>query len=190
PGTDGVGVRSVEWLRDHGGNGVVSAVERWWYSHHPPPKGGPPPAVLSRRPGAQAAAAQPTASVHRLPPPVPIQPLASPAAEGEGAWHPAGRLVHGVPAVYVTALRPDPVHTSLATGVAWMDPTLVRTVMFAGVQQPGGTWGNEAPVPAAERTSLVAAFNSGFKLGASRGGYYAEGRPVRPLVDGAASLVI
>lgn len=198
PGTDGVDVRSVEWLRDHGGNGLVSTIERWWYAHHPPKKGGPPPAVLTRPvaapPTAPSSPRAPAVSIepppHRLPPPTPIRPLASPATPGEGVWHPAGRLVRGVPAVYATALRPDPVHTSLATGVAWMDPTLLRVAMFAGVQQPGGRWSNEAPVPVADRASLVATFNSGFKLPASRGGYYAEGRIVRPLVNGAASLVI
>ncbi|MBV8160850.1 MAG: phosphodiester glycosidase family protein [Acidimicrobiia bacterium] len=204
PGTDGVGVRSVEWLRDHGGNGIVSTVERWWYAHHQPPKGGPPPAVLVHP--APAAGQSTTAPTHptsaasaasadlpplrHLPPPPPIVPFASPAVAGEGVWHPVGRLVRGAPAVYATALRPDPVHTSLATGVAWMDPNLVRTVLFAGIQLPGGSWANEAPVPVAERPALVAAFNSGFKLSGSRGGYYSDGRMVRPLVPGAASLVV
>jgi hypothetical protein len=66
----------------------------------------------------------------------------------------------------------------------------MRAALYAGVQLPGGTWANEAPVPLASRPSLVAAFNSGFKLAGSRGGYYAEGKVVRPLVNGAASLVI
>jgi hypothetical protein len=125
-----------------------------------------------------------------MPAPSDIAPLASPPLPGEGVWHPAGRLVHGVPAVYTTALRPDRLHTSLATGVAWMDPTLLRTVLFAGVQQPGGSWAEEAPVSVATRPSLVAAFNSGFRLSESRGGYYNQGRVVRGLVPGAASLVI
>src|SRR4029077_11964093 len=44
-GTDSWSVRSVEWLREHGGGGVVNSVERWWYLHHQPPKGGAPAAV-------------------------------------------------------------------------------------------------------------------------------------------------
>ena len=197
--TDGVGVRSVEWLRSHGGAGLVNTVERWWYTHHQPPKGGAPAAVLThpRRPPspptAHSAAPWPvTAPTHgrHLPPPAALSSLAGPALAAEGVWRPAGRLVDGVPAVYVTALRPDPVHTSLATGVAWMDTTLLRSVLFAGRQLPGGTWVNEAPIPLAARPSLVSAFNSGFQLPGSRGGYYAEGRTVRPLVPGAASFVI
>ena len=42
------------------------------------------------------------------------------------------------------------------------------------------------------RPSLVAAFNSGFKLQDSHGGYVAEGRqaPGHPLINGQASLII
>jgi hypothetical protein len=99
-------------------------------------------------------------------------------------------LVDGLPAVYTTAIRPDPVHTSLATGVAWMDPNLLRATLFAGTQQPGGSWPAQAPIPVNERPGLIAAFNGGFRIGESRGGYYSDGRTAKPLVSGAASLVI
>ena len=42
-----------------------------------------------------------------------------------------------------------------------------------------------------EQRSVVAAFSAGFRLqGDSHGGWYADGHPARPLVPGAASLVI
>ena len=47
-----------------------------------------------------------------------------------------------------------------------------------------------AHVPPPARADLVAAFNSGFYISDSKGGYYSEGRTVAPLVNGAASLVI
>src|SRR5204863_9182808 len=47
-----------------------------------------------------------------------------------------------------------------------------------------------APHPPDQHPALVAAFNGSFRLPDSRGGYYAEGRMAKPLVDGAASLVI
>lgn len=162
--------------------------ERWWYSQHQPPKGGPPASILTRRGITGSTVAAPT--IRRLPTPANLRPLDTPPLPAEGVWRPAGRLVHGVPALYVTALRPDAVHTSLATGVAWLDPTLLRAVMYAGVRLPGGAWANEAPIPTARRAGLVAAFNSGFKLKDSQGGYYAEGKTVRPLVAGGASFVI
>jgi hypothetical protein len=94
-------------------------------------------------------------------------------------------------AVYATYLRPDPVHTSITTGVAWMDTSLLSMEMYAGAREPGGgPWRHQALVEPEKRAQLVAAFNSGFRLRQSRGGYYAEGKTLSPLVNGAASLVI
>ena len=184
PGTDGLGVRSVEWIRDHGGSRLVAWVETEWYSHHAPPKGGVPKALptvvspVTATPRVASAA------------PRPITPIASPPVFAEGVWQPAGRAVDGTPVLYTTFMRPDAVHTSLVTGLAWIDPARVRFTLFSGTQEPGGAgWQRQAPVPDGQRSSLVAAFNSGFKLADSRGGYYAEGRTVRPLIDGRASMV-
>ena len=49
-------------------------------------------------------------------------------------------------------------------------------------------WGSQ--VPDTERNTLIAAFNSGFKMDSANGGVYFGGEEVRPLVQGAASLVI
>jgi hypothetical protein len=188
--TDSIGARSVEWLRDHGAGSLVNRVEHWWYSHHQPRTGGAPAPVLLHPRTAVDTAPRAVASPPHLPRPADMPPLASPALPDEGVWRPTGRLVGGVPAIYETALRPDPVHGGLATGVAWIDTSLTRAALFAGTQLPGGAWANEAPIPIGQRHALLAAFNSGFKLNGSRGGYFAEGRVVRPLVEGAASLVI
>ena len=58
--------------------------------------------------------------------------------------------------------------------------------------QPGsaGPWLNGPKVGPDERRQLVAAFNAGFKMSDSRGGWLSEGRTVVPLVKGAASVVI
>jgi hypothetical protein len=88
-------------------------------------------------------------------------------------------------------MRPDPIHTSLVTGIAWMDTKLLRTVFVPGLQEPGGgpnPWGSQ--IPPDQRAGLVAAFNSGFNMDGARGGYYTDGQMVRPLRDGAASFVI
>lgn len=220
PGTTGLGVRSVEWLRDHGASRAVVAVENLWYSHHRPPVGGrpqpgliPSPAVPTHpviasgsRPAgphpsgpsplgppvpAQLPAGDQASVLRALPAPAPIVPIASPPLAGEGTWHPLGRQVGGSPAMYAAFLRPDPVHTSLVTGVAWMDTRLLGARLFAGSDVPGGSgWSDTAPIPDGLRTTLDAAFNSGFRLQDSLGGYFAQGRTVQPLVEGAASLVI
>jgi hypothetical protein len=122
---------------------------------------------------------------------VPIAAPASPALPGEGQWHPVGRPVHGVPAVYQAFLRPDAQHTSLVAGVAWMDTTLLRAQLYGGGYIPGhGPWQHTAPIPAAAARTLVAAFNSGFRMKDAEGGFSSEGRVAVPLRDGQASVVI
>jgi hypothetical protein len=82
------------------------------------------------------------------------------------------------------------VHTSLVTGVAWMDTDLLRAKLYSGSEVPGGTWPTMAPVSPDLRSAQVATFNSGFRLDGARGGYYTDGRYAKPLVNGAASFVI
>ncbi len=184
-----IGARFAEWTRTHGGNGVVNWVENLWYSHHQPKAGGAPPKGAIKVP---TSSTQPAVSaVPHLPPPAPIVPPASPPLPGEGQWSPAGRTVGGDPAVYVTRLRPDPVHTSLVVGVAWMDTELLKAQLYSGSFIPGGgPFAFSAPVKPDAAATLVAAFNSGFQMSSANGGYYTEGRTIVPLRDGAASMVI
>jgi hypothetical protein len=193
-GNDPTGTRLVEWVRDHGGNGFVDGFENWWYTNHPPPKGGVPKG--GRLPSAKAptVARVISSTTVTVPPqlvPANIPPIAPVPLPNEGVWAPTGKLVGGRAAVFQTFLRPDPVHTSLVTGVAWMDATLLRAALYNGIQLPGGgPWQRGAAIAPEDQPALVAGFNSAFKLDVSRGGYYTEGRTVRPLVDGRASLVI
>jgi hypothetical protein len=186
PGHDPIGVKTVEWVRDHGGSGIVNRIEHWWYTHHQPPKGGTPKHGLPK--------AAPLATPTTAPPPaVPanITPIAPQPLPGEGVWAPTGKLVRGRPAVYATFLRPDPVHTSLVTGAAWMDTKLLKGALYNGLELPGGgPWSYGSKIDPHDYGTLIAAFNSGFKIQASRGGYYTEGKTVQPLVKGRASLII
>jgi hypothetical protein len=120
-----------------------------------------------------------------------VRPLASPAIAGEGAWHPAGKKVKGLTAVYETFLRPDPIHTSTVVGIAWMDTKLLKISLYSGSSIPGGgPYPNTAPVRPDAASTLVAAFNAGFRMKDANGGYYTDGRVEVPLRTGAASLVI
>ena len=88
-------------------------------------------------------------------------------------------------------MRPDAVHTSLVTGVAWMDTKLLRATLYSGSTIPGGgPYRHTAPVPPSGSKSLVAAFNAGFLMDNAEGGYYTDGKTVIPLRKGAASFVI
>lgn len=122
--------------------------------------------------------------------PANISPLVTPALPGEGVWRGAGRLVNHAPAVYTTTVRlPDA--PSVAAGVAWMNTSVLHARLYSGSLSPGGLfWHWTAPISGAATRTLVAAFNGGFLLKDSAGGYLSEGHLVAPLRVGAASLVI
>jgi hypothetical protein len=198
PGTNSLGIRTVEWVRDHGGNGIVNTIERWWYTNNPPVVGGRPDRIEVQGTGGDVPVSTRVPSPtlppqpQHIPPPMQRVPTPAPVVESnEGVWMPAGRLVGGLPAEYVTFVRPDAVHTSYYVALMWLDTKLLKAVYVPGLQEPGGgpnPWGSQ--VPESERSTLVAAFNSGFKMDSSRGGVFFGGEEVHPLVDGSASLVI
>jgi hypothetical protein len=181
--------RFAEWARTHGASSIVNWVENEWYSHHPPPVGGSLPAGSIKMPSATPSAL--TSTTPHLPTPTPMVPFASPALPGEGQWSPAGRKVDGVPAIYVTTLRPDAVHTSYVVGVAWMDTKLLSATLYSGSWIPGGgPYPFTAPIKPAQSRTLVAAFNAGFLMDDSNGGYYTNHKMIVPLRTGAASFVV
>lgn len=188
-----VSARFAEWARNHGGSPIVNWVENAWYSSHPPPVGGAPakgsiPGLQSGQSGQRAKSARVPA---HLPRPARMTSPAKHELAGEGVWRPAGRPVGGIPAVYQTWVRPDALHTSLVTGVAWMDTKLLRATLYSGSTIPGGgPYPHTAPIGAAAARSVVAAFNAGFLMQNAQGGYYTDGKTVVPLRKGAASFVI
>ena len=95
------------------------------------------------------------------------------------------------PALYSAYFRPNADYPSQIVGVAWMNQALTSTHLFAGTAEPvPGMTPAAAQVPRDLRSRLVAVFNSGWKMADSRGGFYAGGKSLVPLQDGAASLVI
>jgi len=187
-----VPARFAEWAREHGGAPVVRWAENLWYSHHAPPVGGKPlKGAIPPPPRSTSPASSTSGRVAHLPAPAAITPFASPAVPGEGVWHPVGRKVDGLSAVYEAFMRPDPIHTSIVVGVAWMDTKLLRATLYSGSTVPGGgPYPYTAPVEPTAAKSLVAAFNAGFLMADANGGYYTDGRTVIPLRTGAASFVI
>jgi hypothetical protein len=120
--------------------------------------------------------------------PAAIRPIAAGTLTGEGAWLSAGRA----PGVACFAyLRPDPVHTSVVIGVAWLNMRALTATLHNGTSLPGGgPWRAGSMISPNDYARVAAAFNGGFRLDASRGGYYTEGRTVQSLVDGRASFVV
>ena len=188
PGNVDWQVRTVEWIRDHGGGPVVDTVENWWYSHNQPT--GTAPAAGSLPTAANAAPGRGAGPGAAQPPPLPLLPGATPLPD-EGTWVGNPQTVGGAPALYTGFFRPDPTYPSQIVGVAWTNQDLVSTHLIAGTQEPvPGTAPGGAEVPPNMRDTLLAAFNSGWKMRDSRGGYYANGTSAVALQNGAASLVI
>ena len=185
PGSDSVAVRLAEWGRDHDLGPVVTGLEVGQYDLAKPRTGGVPVGGIPHPPGAEAEHSGGQPAPPSLRPPAGVSAL-----PGEGRWQPVVSTPRGV-AVRVTTVRPDAAHTSFLVGVLWMDPTLVSGVLHPGTSDPGGHWSTPPLVDAAEQRTVVTAFSAGFRLqGDSHGGWYEDGREPRPLVPGAASLVI
>lgn len=180
--------RAAEWGRDNGLGTVVGWAEQEAYRLNPPKIGGKPPK------GSFGGATTPVAktTVYHLAPPTRLRSPAGTPLPGEGVWHAVGRrAADGTPAMYVAFVRPDAEHTSFVAGVAWMDPTLLRAQLYSGNYIPGGgPYKYSAPISAGASTTLVAAFNAGFRMDTSEGGYYTDGKVIVPLRAGAASAVI
>jgi len=150
--------------------------------------GAPPPPSRSSA-MARVASPRPTGPRPPLPAPAALVPFTGQDSAGQGGWHPAGRLVDGMPAVYEATLVPP--GAVLRAGIAWMDTKLLSARLYSGSLSPGGLgYKYTAPVLPGAAATLVAAFNGGFKMADAHGGYYTEGKMIKPLVRGAASLVI
>jgi hypothetical protein len=182
PSNVSFGVRAVEWLRDNGAAGMVSDIESVYYSLNAPATGGPP---LKRLPRVGSATHVPYASYA----PPPIAPAIAPALPGEGQWRGTGPLVGGVAPVLVTTFRPDPNYPQLVAGVAWIDHTRARLALYPGRYEPPNDGSQQAQVPPQLRSSLLATFNSGFKLEDSGGGFFSQGHVYAPLRYGQATLI-
>lgn len=186
PGSDGVAAKLAEWGRSHGLNVEVTWLEKQLYLRNQPPIGGQPAGGIPAVAGAVAQGAMSTTL-----PSVPLAPLGGTSPlPGEGSWQTVVS-VGNRPAVQVAALRPDGQHTSFVVGVLRMDPALVRGEMRPGTTDPGGSWSSSPAFTRTELQSVAVAFNGGFRLtDPSHPGYYSQGRTVKPLLDGEASLVL
>ncbi len=186
PHNVGFGVASVEWMRAHGGNGVVSQIEDWYYTLTAPSKGGPPLRSLPKV-GIAGGGAEGVAQPYRPPD---IKPLIHPALPGEGVWRPAAAHAGPEPPVLLTTFRSDPEYPQFVAGVAWVDSHRTRLQYMPGLAEPPEiAHRGPAEVPPAMRKSVVATFNGGFPLETSNAGLIYRGHVVASMVDGIATLV-
>jgi len=190
PSNSSLGIRSVEWLRDHGAAGIVTKIESVYYSLTAPAKGGPALRALPKVGLADSGGAAGLPVVDR---PARIVPLTRLALPGEGVWHPtqAGESVSNPP-LLVSTFRGDPAeYPRLVAGVAWINTSRTAVELYAGRQEPSVEMASRGPmeVPPAARGKLLATFNSGFKLADANGGWALHGHTYAAMRDGQATFV-
>ncbi|MEA2314404.1 MAG: hypothetical protein QOI03_1096 [Solirubrobacteraceae bacterium] len=195
PSNSSWGIRTVEWLRDHGAAGLVAQVESIYYSLTAPSKGGPGLHALPRigYGGATTAAggsAKALIAEYR-PPRVPS--MLQPALAGEGVWRatrPGLESAENTPPLLVTTVRDQPEYPRVVAGLAWINTKRTTLTLNPGRLEPSVTLPRGSmDVPREDRTKLLATFNSGFKLADSQGGVVLNGHTYAPMRNGQATLV-
>ncbi|HEV7400171.1 MAG TPA: phosphodiester glycosidase family protein [Solirubrobacterales bacterium] len=184
----GLGVRSVEWLRQNGGNSLVSQIENWYYTLTAPAKGGPPLLSLPQVGAAEEESQTQSAKAYRPPN---VKPLIQPALPGEGVWKKAASHAGARPPVLLTTFRSDPEYPKFVAGVAWIDSSRTRLAYVPGLAEPPPPLSHRGPaeVPGAKRKRLVATFNGGFPLETSNAGLIYRGKVKEAMVNGIATVV-
>ncbi|HEX5526484.1 MAG TPA: phosphodiester glycosidase family protein [Solirubrobacterales bacterium] len=190
PRNIGWNIATVEWVRQHGGNPLVSQVENWYYELNAPSKGGPPLKSLPQVGVADASSHEDKELKHPIYRPPPIKPLIHPALPGEGVWHASSATAGARPPVLLTTFRSDPEYPQFVAGVAWLDSGRTHLVYVPGLAEPPELEDRgPAEVPPAKRDELVATFNGGFPLETSNAGLIYRGQVLAPMVNGIATLV-
>ncbi len=198
PSNSSLGIRSVEWMRDHGAAGLVANVESLYYSLTAPAKGGPalralPRVGIAAQPSNAHAGGSSTAANAIVDRPPRIAPLTQPALPGEGVWR-ATRPGESRrdPPLLVTTFRSNPAeYPRLVAGVAWINASRTQISLYPGRLEPSVQLPSRGAmeVPGRYRHRLLATFNSGFKLSDSRGGWALHGRTYSPMREGQATFV-
>jgi hypothetical protein len=201
PSNSSLGVRTVEWLRDHGAAGLVAKIESTYYALTAPSKGGPTLRALPRvgygsagaarrsreSQGSATVAGQSTTTAYR---PARVAPLIHPALAGEGVWRATRPGLEAEPPVLLTTLRNQPEYPRVVAGLAWIDTKRTTVTLNPGRQEPSVSIPRGAmDLPQEKRGKLLASFNSGFKLSDSRGGLALNGHTYATMRNGQATLV-
>jgi len=183
----GLGVSSVEWLRQNGGNPIVSEIENWYYELKAPAKGG---SALTSLPEVGVPQQGEPAEAKEYRPPN-VAPLIHPALPGEGVWKKAAAKAGPRPPVLLSTFRSDPEYPHFVAGVAWIDASRTRLAYVPGLAEPPEPLEHRGSgdVPPGMRKRLVATFNGGFPLETSNAGLIYRGKAVETMVNGIATIV-
>ena len=182
-----LGVRSVEWLRQHHFNWLVDNAEHVYYSWQTPAKGGP---QLKTLPTVGVGGKRKSHARVAAPWPPRIRPVFANPLPGEGVWKPSGPRVAGGPPVLVTTFRTERDYPRIVAYVAWFDHKRTAVAYYPGrYEPPSATLRGPMQVPFGQRWRLLATFNSGFIYSDGLNGDALNGQVNEPLKDGLATVV-
>ena len=120
--------------------------------------------------------------------------LMSEAQSGEGVWTTAGlpRNTPGDTLMAKTFIRPDKSRPYASVGVLLIDTRRVHLKMVAGTAEPGGDRGVRGPgvIPKEDHSSLLVAFNGGFKGPHGGFGMVVNGKTYWPMRNGLATICV
>ena len=168
-----------------------------------PDQGSPVAAVVPTVNVVMAPTSTPAPGVTPSPTPAPTPPplvlpevrqVSAALETGEGVWTTAG-LPHTSPEDVLMAktfVRPDHARPYAAVGILLLDHRRVNLHITGGTEDPGGDLGVHGPgsIPDEHLSTLLAAWNGGFRGPHGGFGMYADGQQYRPLRDGYASVVL
>ena len=120
--------------------------------------------------------------------PASIPTGAYPGSLASGTWSTLETNSKGTPVVFSSSMAPRP--GAAPASIAMIKQSGVAFALYAGYDQPSGNYAHTTAVASNLRPSLIAAFNGGFRLDVSNGGFYTDGVSATPLRSGAASFVI
>lgn len=191
---DAVQQNVASWARNNHLGVVVDALEAWLHSD--PPSTASADSLALVLPLDETLSSTPTVSTDvdssSTTPTVPpdIAPPIVPALYNEGKFEAIAKL-RGNTVIWATSLRPLPDVGSVTATVVVFDARNFRAALFNGTETPGGRgWSNGSKVPKEALPALIAAFNGGFRFEHKPGGYVTEGKMLRPLKAGYATLAI
>ncbi|MCF8530486.1 MAG: hypothetical protein K9G05_02705 [Candidatus Nanopelagicales bacterium] len=206
------------WMRDHHMEWLVAQAEDIYFTYINVAEVGGDPEISAQFPSAEPddvdaevttvtteSGVEPTADAspsevaasetapavrEHLNPPDPIMSPVIDPEPSEGEWQPVASKVDKIPAIYVTRVRTDDIHTKYYATAMWIDTKLTRIMFIPGYQEPGGPNPFNGALPEDQWPYVLANFNGGFRINDSRGGYFYDGVTVKPLVSGRASAVV
>ena len=186
----GLGVRSVEWLRQTRWQ-LARLPDRELVLHPERARKGRPAAALPTpgRGGRRRAKAESGDAAYRPPD---VKPLIRPALPGEGVWKKAAAEAGPRPPVLLTTFRSDPEYPQFVAGVAWIDSSRTRLAYVPGLAEPPPPLAHRGPAevpPKPSASGVVATFNGGFPLETSNAGLIYRGKVRETMVNGIATVV-